>query len=338
MKITFEPLCESDFTRLLYWLKSSQVSSWWDQDIEYDIDLVKEKFEPYTKGYKMIKGDNKPIYSFIISYDSKPIGYIQYYNAYDFPRDGYELANLPKSLAALDMFIGEQEYIGKSIGQSILKLFLKKYINTQFKYVIVDPAIDNIRAIKNYEKLEFKKLLEYKKSNKVLMLWKKSANWKLYYDFEKIVHKEQDNEINKILDKFDMYDFLSMPIVIDLVCYKKISLLKSLHKKNIPLTYEQHCGGNALHVACGLGGSLEYVKFFVENGILKDINKKSIRYGDTALTLAISYAHKDIINYFKNKFFIKSVSLEDVEVIIDRVKVNCFKGLYNDENNPEITD
>ena len=33
-----------------------------------------------------------------------PIGYIQYYNAHDFPRDGCELNNLPKALAAIQTY------------------------------------------------------------------------------------------------------------------------------------------------------------------------------------------------------------------------------------------
>jgi ankyrin repeat protein len=127
------------------------------------------------------------------------------------------------------------------------------------------------------------------------------------------------------LDQFDIYDFIEIPIVFDLVNYKKIRLLKLLHNKGMPLNYKEWCGGNALHVACGAGSNLESVKFFVENKILEDINKKSSKYGDTPLTLAISYEHKDIIEYFKNKFGINSISLNDLEVILETVKANYRK-------------
>ena len=76
----------------------------------------------------------------------------------------------------------------------------------------------------------------------------------------------------------------------------------------------------------GAGGSLECVKFLGENNILTDIHKKSTKFGDTPLTLAFSYEHDDIVNYFKKKFNIKNVSLEDLDVILDRVRSN-FKRL-----------
>lgn len=146
--------------------------------------------------------------------------------------------------------------------------------------------------------------------------------WKLYYEFEKIIALKPDQELIKLLDNFTNQDFLSMPIVFDLISYKKLDLLKYLYDKRMPLTYSDWDGTNALHVACGAGGSLECVKFFIENGIITDINKESFNYGDTPLTLAISYRHKDIINYFKKKYQINNVSLKHLEVIIDRIITN----------------
>jgi hypothetical protein len=70
------------------------------------------------------------------------------------------------------------------------------------------------------------------------------------------------------------------------------------------------------------------VKCFVENNILTDIHKKSTKFGDTPLTLAICYNHKDIIDYFKQKFNIAYITLEDLDVIIDRVKAN-YRRYYN---------
>ena len=70
-----------------------------------------------------------------------------------------------------------------------------------------------------------------------------------------------------------MHDFKEIPFVLieviyDLITYKKIRLLKILHRRNISLAFEDEYEGNSLHVACGASGSLECVKFFVENNIL----------------------------------------------------------------------
>jgi len=111
-----------------------------------------------------------------------------------------------------------------------------------------------------------------------------------------------------------------------LINYKKIYLLELLRTKNIPLTYEENCGANGLHVACGAGGNLECVKFLIENNILTGIHKKSSKYGDTPLTLAISYGHHDIVDYFKKKFKVNSITFEDLYVILDRL--HCISSIH----------
>ncbi|WP_371218694.1 GNAT family N-acetyltransferase [Orientia tsutsugamushi] len=85
MKITFVPLAESHFPLLLKWLETPHVKKWWDQDVMYTLELVKEKYSSYVKGYKLVDGQQKPIQVFIIHNNQNPIGYIQIYNAYDFP-------------------------------------------------------------------------------------------------------------------------------------------------------------------------------------------------------------------------------------------------------------
>ncbi len=154
------------------------------------------------------------------------------------------------------------------------------------------------------------------------MIKKREANWELYYEFEDAVYQNTDLKIKKILDRFDIQDFQEIPIIYELITYKKIRLLKYIASKNIPFTYEEDCGVNSLHIACGAGGSLECVKFLIENNLLTDINKKSTKYGDTPLTLAICYGHRDIVDYFKNKFGVSVISLDDLGTILDRMKVN----------------
>lgn len=56
-------------------------------------------------------------------------------------------------------------------------------------------------------------------------------NWELYHQFEEVVYKGSDAEIKKILDQFNLQDFLHIPIIFDLVSYQKLHLLKLLHKK-----------------------------------------------------------------------------------------------------------
>lgn len=157
MKLTFIPLQESHFPLLLKWLEMPHVKAWWDQDVQWTSKLIKKKFETYVQGYKILKNIKKPMHSFIICKDEKEIGYIQFYNAYDFPREqGYVIEGLPKNMASLDVFIGEKDEVGKGLGALLLMQFLKEHIDPVYEACFVDPDTANVQAIRTYEKAGFK--------------------------------------------------------------------------------------------------------------------------------------------------------------------------------------
>ena len=59
MNIIFKPLGEADFPLLLKWLEKSHVKAWWDPDILWTLELIKEKYSDYVKGYKIEKLTNE---------------------------------------------------------------------------------------------------------------------------------------------------------------------------------------------------------------------------------------------------------------------------------------
>ena len=157
--INFTPLNESHFSLLLKWLETPHVKKWWDENINFTKQMIHDKYISYTLGYKIDKGYKKPIYPFIINVGCEPVGYIQYYNFYDFPRD-YDiiLQSLPNSLAALDLFIGESSYTGQGLGVKILALFTTNYVFEKFDNCFVDPENSNYSAITTYERASFEKI------------------------------------------------------------------------------------------------------------------------------------------------------------------------------------
>lgn len=157
MNITFVSLTESHYPLLLKWLEAPHVKAWWDPDVTWTPELIREKYGTYVKGYKFQNGIPKPIQAFIIHVDEIPVGYVQLYNAYDFHR-GEPLMDLPESLAAVDIYIGESSFLGKGIGSQALVMFLEKYCDDQYEAVFVDPHRENIAAIKTYENAGFHKV------------------------------------------------------------------------------------------------------------------------------------------------------------------------------------
>lgn len=169
MKLTFIPLQESHFPLLLKWLETPHVKTWWDQDVQWTSKLIKKKFETYVQGYKILKNIKKPIHSFIICKEGKEIGYIQFYNAYDFPQEqDYMIERLPKNMASLDVFIGEKDEVGKGLGPLLLTQFLKEHIDPLYEACFADPDTTNVQAIRTYEKAGFKAI---KTVNKGAITW-----------------------------------------------------------------------------------------------------------------------------------------------------------------------
>lgn len=164
MNITFIPLAKSHFSLLIKWLQAPHVKMWWDQDVQWTPELIEKKYSDYVNGSKLVDNYNgeieqKPIHAYIIFLNGIPIGYIQYYDVHVFPRDqNQDLSELPKSCAALDLYIGEVEFIGQNFGSKSLVLFLEQYVFQKFDYAFVDPDFANTAAIHAYEKAGFTKI------------------------------------------------------------------------------------------------------------------------------------------------------------------------------------
>ena len=72
----------------------------------------------------------------------------------------------------MDFFIGEADFLGKGIGTKALKEFLADF--NSCTHVLVDPDIDNIKAIKTYEKAGFKNVQLHRDAKEVWMIYEKS--------------------------------------------------------------------------------------------------------------------------------------------------------------------
>ena len=154
----FVPFKIEHFPVVVTWLNTPHVAQWWSDGRVWDEKAVTEKYSSYVDGYKSNEhGEKKPIFPFIIEYQGAAIGYIQYYNVYDFERDSFSSIEqyLSASCAALDFFIGDETYLGKGLGTAILVQFLQEYIFKNFGACYVDPEKENHRALRTYEKSGF---------------------------------------------------------------------------------------------------------------------------------------------------------------------------------------
>lgn len=157
--ISFLPLQLEHLSFLQRWINTPHVHKWWGENRHWTMADIQHKYSTYVDGYKSVNDIKKPIYPYVIQVERPLVGYIQYYNVHDFPWEGkVSLKGLPKLTAALDLYIGEEDYIGKGLSSEIISRFLHEHVWKRFKACIVDPETENTASIITFNKLSFNPL------------------------------------------------------------------------------------------------------------------------------------------------------------------------------------
>ncbi len=148
-KIIFKALDFSDIPLMHYWFNMPHVQKFYSLR-SWTEDEVLAKLTPYISG-------DKPVSGFVILLDANPIGYLQSYEVSDYPWSNQNLPEeIVKGAIGVDLFIGDERLLGKGLGQQIIQTFIETRVCPQYQYCIVDPDMNNVPAIRCYERLKFK--------------------------------------------------------------------------------------------------------------------------------------------------------------------------------------
>ena len=137
MAFKFRPLTSEDFPLLLDWLTRPHVREWWDAG-EDTLEKVARSYGEEEEGLGRfilleMKEDRE-----------KPIGYFQHYLDHD-------------GSIGIDQFIGEEDYLNRGVGKLAIRMFVEMIMREHRPVsIILDPAPENKRAIRCYEKVGFK--------------------------------------------------------------------------------------------------------------------------------------------------------------------------------------
>ncbi|HEX2910156.1 MAG TPA: GNAT family N-acetyltransferase [Chloroflexia bacterium] len=148
-RINFQKLSLSDLPLMHQWLNTPFVYEWYGGHPETFENIVQE-YTPYIEG-------REPNDSFLIMYDTIPIGYIQTYKIRDYP-EWWQAVQPTEEAAGVDLFIGHPDYIHQGLGGFLLNKFLREIVFAppEIESCIIDPATANKVAIKAYEKAGFR--------------------------------------------------------------------------------------------------------------------------------------------------------------------------------------
>ncbi|QBR84772.1 GNAT family N-acetyltransferase [Legionella israelensis] len=164
----FKPLRHVDLTLMHQWFQEPTINYWYAKNKNWSLDEIKEKYEPRILGNEQVPG-------FVVYQDNTPLGFIQYYVLTDSLPDGIDDHHPlfkkypPNELAGIDLFIALDTVRGRGLGVLLINQFISKFL-THFKAVIIDPNINNLQAIRCYEKAGFKKTTFSQNSNHLIMI------------------------------------------------------------------------------------------------------------------------------------------------------------------------
>jgi aminoglycoside 6'-N-acetyltransferase len=140
---------DADYRRLARWLSDPRVLAYYGgRDDPQSYEQVREKYAP-----RVLSADR--VVPCIMEYAGRAVGYLQYY-----PADAVEYQfGEPGRLYAVDLFLGEPDEWGRGLGTRFLhRLLIFLFHELGAEWVLIDPHVDNPRAVRAYEKAGFRKV------------------------------------------------------------------------------------------------------------------------------------------------------------------------------------
>ena len=143
-------LMEKDKQLLVKWLSTPEVLQYYEgRDNPFDVKKVEKNFF----------NDDPDVTRCLVEIDGMPIGYLQFYEVDEAERQAYGYDALEEMIYGMDQFIGDPTYWNKGIGTQLVRsvvTYLTREIGAH--RIVMDPQVQNDRAIRCYEKCGFKKV------------------------------------------------------------------------------------------------------------------------------------------------------------------------------------
>lgn len=147
-RLAIRPLENDDGPILYKWLNDPRVLAFYEgRDRPHSMDMVRERFLSKT-------GETLGC---LLSWDGVPTGYVQIY-----PVTAEELVAYGYSgelrVYGMDQFIGEPDMWNQGVGTLLVRVVKNWLLQTcRVDHIVMDPRVDNLRAIHVYEKCGFEK-------------------------------------------------------------------------------------------------------------------------------------------------------------------------------------
>lgn len=146
---------EDDYATMARWLTDPRVLEFYEgRDNPFPIERVRQEYSPRVMA-------NDGVTPCLFELDGAPVGYAQFYPIDEDGRIEYDLDSSKdlNGMFGIDQFIGQPELWGTGLGTRGVRLLLRYlFDDLAASEVILDPHTSNLRAIRCYEKVGFRKV------------------------------------------------------------------------------------------------------------------------------------------------------------------------------------
>ena len=146
--LTFRPLADADLPMLHEWLGRPHVAQWWGPTPS--AAEVAEEFGPAIAGATAH-------WCYVALRDGAPIGFVQAYAPAAWHHQGWWLDEHDPGVRGIDQFLADAGQLNQGLGTAMVRAFVAELLrDPAVTRIQTDPAPDNARAIRCYEKAGFR--------------------------------------------------------------------------------------------------------------------------------------------------------------------------------------
>jgi aminoglycoside 6'-N-acetyltransferase Ib len=143
-------MTEHDLPLLHRWLNEPHVVQWWGGE-RPTLEHVRQHYLPRILAEQNVK-------PYIALLEGEPLGYAQSYRAAD-AGGGWWMDERDPGVHGIDQFIGDPTRLGISLGTRLVRALVDLlFSDAAVTKIQTDPAPDNLRAIRCYEKAGFRSI------------------------------------------------------------------------------------------------------------------------------------------------------------------------------------
>ena len=148
---SFRPLTRADLPLLHEWLNRPHVAEWWEGATSFD-------YVERTHGADL---ESSVIRQLLAYSNGEPVGYVQVYRVMGADPEWWQDETDPGA-RGIDQFLANEAQLGRGLGSEMVRQFVSHIFDEDpaVTKVQTDPAPDNARAIRAYEKAGFRRVRE----------------------------------------------------------------------------------------------------------------------------------------------------------------------------------